>query len=290
MKHSTPVSTAERLTPGVVGRFRRAVYRHHVQHGRSLPWRRTRDPYRILVSEIMLQQTQVERVIVKYEQFISAYPDFASLARAPLRKMLTVWQGLGYNRRALALQKVARSVSAAYGGTLPDSVERLLTLPGIGPASAGAICAFAYNHPTVFIETNIRTVFLHVFFRAKEGVRDKDIIPLVEKTLDTRNPRGWYYALMDYGVMLKKAVLNPNRRSAHYQRQTRFEGSDREIRGLILRNLLVSPSLPEEQLVEAVGKTPKRVRNIIPRLVNEGFLSRNGNRLRISLRRQFAVA
>ena len=127
----------------------------------------------------------------------------------------------------------------------------------------------------------IRTVFLHVFFRGKEGVRDKDIIPLVGKTLDTRNPRRWYYALMDYGVMLKKAVLNPNRSSAHYQRQTRFEGSDREIRGLILRNLIEGPSLPEEQLVEAVGKNPERVRNIIPQLVNEGFLSRNGNRLRI---------
>jgi A/G-specific adenine glycosylase len=281
MKYPAPMSTAQRLTPGVVGRFRRGVYRHYAQHGRSLPWRRTRDPYRILVSEIMLQQTQVERVIAKYEQFISAYPDFGSLARAPLRKVLRVWQGLGYNRRALALQKVAQSVSAAYGGTLPDSVEVLRTLPGIGPASAGAICAFAYNRPTLFIETNIRTVFLHVFFRGKEAVRDKDIIPLVEKTLDTRNPRRWYYALMDYGVMLKKAVLNPNRRSAHYQRQTRFEGSDREIRGLILRNLIESPSLPEEQLVEAVGRNPERVRNIIAQLASEGFLLGNRNRLRI---------
>ena len=124
-------------------------------------------------------------------------------------------------------------------------------------------------------------MFLHVFFPRGRGVSDRDLIPLVAKTLDTARPRRWYYALMDYGVMLKKVAPNPNRRSAHYQRQTRFEGSDRQLRGMILRSLLDRPSLPEERLVRAVGGSPERVRLLIPQLVKEGLLSRQGNRLTI---------
>jgi A/G-specific adenine glycosylase len=210
--------------PKSTDRFRKTIYQYYADHRREMPWRVSRDPYHIVVSEIMLQQTQVGRVLSKYEQFISTFPDFDSVSKAPLQEILKVWQGLGYNRRAIALQKICQLVVTEYGGELPNCVETLQTLPGIGPATAGAICAFAFNQPTVFIETNIRRVFIHFFFPNRNGVKDKEILPLVERTLDIRSPRTWYHALMDYGAMLKKEEHNPNRRSAHYTRQAPFQG------------------------------------------------------------------
>jgi A/G-specific adenine glycosylase len=247
-----------------------------------MPWRESREPYQILVSEIMLQQTQVERVVVKYEQFVSTFPDFAALARAPLRDILTVWQGLGYNRRAIALKKISQRVVSEYGGKLPDSVDTLRTFPGIGLATAGAICAFAFNQPAVFIETNIRRVFLHFFFPEKNEIKDKEILPLVAATLDTCQPRTWYFALMDYGAMLKESSANPNRRSAHHTRQAPFEGSNRQIRGLILQLLLTNSSATEDELLRAVGRSPDRVKKIIKQLVREGFLRKRGKRFTIT--------
>ena len=247
-----------------------------------MPWRVSRNPYHILVSEIMLQQTQVGRVLAKYEGFTSRFPNFDSVSKAPLQEILGVWQGLGYNRRAIALQKICRLVVTEYGGVLPNSADTLQTFPGIGPATAGAICAFAFNEPAVFIETNIRRVFIHFFFPHKNGVKDKEILPLVERTLDARSPRRWYHALMDYGAMLKKAEHNPNRRSAHYTRQAPFQGSNREIRGLILKTLLENPDLTERELIRSVDRNPERVRRIITQLMQEGFLVKAGNRLKIS--------
>jgi A/G-specific adenine glycosylase len=247
-----------------------------------MPWRDTADPYHILISEIMLQQTQVERVALKYEPFITAFPDVFALARAPLRDILAGWQGLGYNRRALALQRLARRVVAEFEGRLPDSVATLRTFPGIGPATAGALAAFAFNQPVVFIETNIRRVFLHFFFPGKSGVTDQEILPLVDQTLDRRRPRPWYYALMDYGAMLKGAAPNPNRRSAHHQRQAPFAGSDRQIRGLILKALLQTPALCLEALIEAVGKSPERTTGLIRTLIQEGFLEQEGAGFRLA--------
>ena len=270
------------LPPTLLEEFRNLVYDHFRRSGREMPWRKTSDPYRILVSEIMLQQTQVQRVETKYREFIAAFPDFPSLARAPLRKVLRVWQGMGYNRRAMALQKIAQRVMTEYDGGLPDSVETLRTFPGIGTATAGAIVAFAFNKPTVFLETNIRRVFLHIFFRDREGVRDRELLPLVEKTLDRENPRQWYYGLMDYGARLKKEAENPNRRSAHYTRQSPFEGSDRQIRSLILKTLLAKPRLSMSQLLQAVGKGAKRTGRIIDQLGEEGFLVREGDLVWIS--------
>jgi A/G-specific adenine glycosylase len=284
MGHLASVPGTKETTPSLVAHFRQTIYKHYEDHGRTMPWRASRDPYHILVSEIMLQQTQVARAVPKYEQFVSTFPDFFSLAQAPLHDILTVWQGLGYNRRAIALQKIGQRVVAEYGGKLPDSVDTLRTFPGIGPATAGAICAFAFNQPTVFIETNIRRVFIHFFFPNKNGVKDKEILPLVERTLDTRSPRTWYHALMDCGAMLKNEKHNPNRRSAHYNRQPPFRGSNREIRGLILRSLIDKPDLTETELVRSVGKSPKRVQPIITELIEEGFLVRAGNRLKISPR------
>ncbi|MEW5802500.1 MAG: A/G-specific adenine glycosylase [bacterium] len=264
-----------------IDRFRRIIYGYYQEYGRQFPWRMTHDPYYILVSEIMLQQTQTERVAQKYEQFIREFPDFSSLACAPLQKVLSVWQGLGYNRRALSLKAIAQTVVDEFSGNLPRDVESLKTLPGIGTATASAICAFAFEKPTVFIETNIRRVFIHFFFPHEDMVKDAQILPLVERTLDTSNPREWYYALMDYGVMLKKELLNPNRKSAHYQVQIRFEGSNRQIRGMILKTLIASPDLSEDEIMQEVKMDPQKVKGNLIQLQKEGFIQKKGERFSI---------
>jgi A/G-specific adenine glycosylase len=230
----------------------------------------------------MLQQTQTERVLDKYAQFINSFPDFSSLAQAPLREILRVWQGLGYNRRAIALKKIAQMVITRFHGNLPSSLEELMTLPGIGRATASAISAFAFNKPAVILETNVRGVFIHHFFRNKNGIKDAEILPLVEKTLDTSNPRRWYYALMDYGVLLKKRYRNPNRRSVHYQKQPPFEGSNRQIRGMILNTLVIEHDISEREIIKRLDTTPERVRKNLIQLQEEGFLKKRGNRFTIA--------
>ncbi|MBI5571236.1 MAG: A/G-specific adenine glycosylase [Desulfomonile tiedjei] len=278
---SSDIVIVKGLTSKQIDRFRQIVYEHFREHGRDLPWRTTSDPYAILVSEIMLQQTQVERVLPKYEAFLEKFPDVAALARAPLRDVLAAWQGLGYNRRAMALQRIAQRVVDEFGGRIPESFDTLRSFPGIGPATAGEITAFAFGKPAVFIETNIRRVFIHYFFHDRTAVSDKEILLLVEATLDREQPRPWYYALMDYGVMLKTLEQNPNRRSKHYTRQARFEGSDRQIRGLILKTLVEKTSLRVDALVKAVGKDRERTQKQIDRHVEEGFLCRTGKVLSI---------
>lgn len=267
------------LSPGEVERFRGVIYRHYREHRRDLPWRRTHNPYHILVSEIMLQQTQVERVLGKYAEFLDAFPDFATLARAPWPQVLGVWQGLGYNRRALALKRLAQAVMEAGGGRLPESETALRTLPGIGPATAGALLAFARGQPVAFIETNIRRVFLHFFFAGQERVPDREILPLVDATLDRTGVREWYYALMDYGAALKKTGPNPNRHSAHYARQSPFAGSHREVRSLILKTLLKGPVPSVQQLAQAIGRSPARTRTALQQLLAEGFVVRQGKNI-----------
>ena len=262
----------EGFTAGTGALFRDLVHEYYRTHRRDFPWRNTRDPYKILVSEFMLQQTQTERVVTKYERFVDVLPDFFDLADAPLRDVLALWQGLGYNRRAVALKKTGQLVVDVHGGRLPDDVLTLKTFPGIGITTASEIAAFAFQRPVVFIETNIRRVFLHFFFRDSDGVKDKDLLPLVEETLDRSDPRNWYYALMDYGVMLKRVVINPNRRSAHYTRQSRFEGSDRQIRGAILRLLLAREEISESEVAPLLDAENARVERILGELKNEGFI------------------
>ncbi len=269
------------LSPEEIGRFRSIVYDYYIRCGRELPWRRTTDPYHIFVSEVMLQQTQVDRVMGKYEEFLYIFPTFGSLAGASLKDVLTLWQGLGYNRRALALVKAAHLVMSLYGGRLPESVEELAGLPGIGKATACSVATFAFGMPTVFIETNIRRVFIDHFFGEGEAVSDKDIAPLVGQTLDRNDPRRWYYALMDYGSMLGKSGGNANRRSAHYRKQTSFKGSDRRIRGAVLRLLLEGAHVPEKVITERAGAEPERVRDILGRMMKEGLVMEEGGAYRI---------
>lgn len=262
----------EGATVTLVGQFRDIIYSHYHQHRRDFPWRETTDPYHILVSEVMLQQTQTSRVTTKFREFVSVFPDLASLADAPLRKVLEVWQGMGYNRRAVSLKRTAETVVSEHGGVLPDTEQELLKLPGIGPYTASAVCAFAFNKPTVLIETNIRRVFIHFFFQDQEKVKDSNIVPLVKQTMDRESPREWYSALMDYGVMLAKQIENPNRRSAHYIKQKAFEGSGRQLRGMVLRDILKEGGLSEGELVARTGKETEKVRAVLGELEKEGFI------------------
>lgn len=237
---------------------RERVWDYYRDQGRhTLPWRQMITPYGILVSEVMLQQTQVSRVLQKYEAWLEVFPDFADLADATGPAVLAQWQGLGYNRRGLWLREAARRIRHEHGGRLPDDPAVLVTLPGIGPNTAASIAAFAYDMPVVFIETNIRRVFIHEFFPdTPEGnlVTDAQLRPLIEAALDREHPREWYWALMDYGAYLAKQVPNPNRRSRHYARQSVFEGSARQVRGEVLRRLLTGPktetelAIPDERL------------------------------------------
>ena len=218
--------------------FVAAVWKHYERLGRhTLPWRKTKDPYRILISEIMLQQTQVDRVLPKYGAFIKAFPTVEALAKAPLGAVLRAWQGLGYNRRARMLHECAKLIVSGHGGKFPKTHAELIRLPGIGHYTAGAILAFAYNIPVPIIETNIRSVFMHHFFHDATDVSDREIVRLIVLFLDTNNPREWYWALMDYGAHIKKVHGNPNSRSKHYAKQSTFKGSDRQIRGMILKHL-----------------------------------------------------
>jgi A/G-specific adenine glycosylase len=271
------------LVPDTFRLFRKIINRHYRKHGRhDLPWRMTGDPYRILVSEIMLQQTQVERVIDKYDQFLRAFPDIQSLALSSPGQVITVWKGLGYNRRAIALHKIAQSVVRQLNGTLPASPDALASLPGIGRATASSICAFAFNRPVVFIETNIRRVFIHFFFRDKQNVHDNEILPLVEKTLVRSNPRRWYSALMDYGAMMKKGIPNPNAKSVHYQKQSPFEGSRRQLRGRVLQAVIENSGISEARLARLLEEDPGKISGVLHSLRKEGFLKKRGRGLRFA--------
>lgn len=263
------------LSPEVVLRFQSAILDYYRDFGRALPWRETRDPYHIFLSELMLQQTQTHRVEAKYRLFVERFPDFQALAAAPLRELLTLWQGLGYNRRAKSLKEAATIVSERYGGRLPADPRLLQELPGIGPYTAAALCAFAFGLPVPLVETNIRRVYLHYFFAEQGAVRDAELMPYVEATLERSDPRRWYSALMDFGVMLKGRVGNANLRSAHYVRQPRFEGSNRQIRGRLLALLSARDPGEGATLFEMATVLPfpqERVASSLERLAAEGLV------------------
>lgn len=267
------VTMEKKVTKKEIQQFRKAIYSHFKSHGRDLPWRNTQNPYHILVSEVMLQQTQVDRTIPKYREFMRAFPTILSLATAPTRKVLLAWQGMGYNRRALNLQKCAQEIVARHKGQVPDDFEGLVSLPGIGPYTARAILAFAFNVPSVLIETNVRTVYLHHFFPKQNKVSDAQLLPLIEQTLDTKNPRQWYSALMDYGSSLKKSLPNPSRRSAHHTKQSKFEGSLRQARGAILKVLLHTKKATRFQLQTKTSIESKRMSTALRALCDEKMIS-----------------
>lgn len=272
------------LTSEQIRAFRNKIYHYFKKNQRDLPWRHTSNPYHIFISEVMLQQTQVDRVIPKYNHFIETYPDFNALASVSVYELLKSWQGLGYNRRALMLQKASQIIVTSYNGILPESESELEKLPGIGPNTAASICVFAFNKPVIFIETNIRTVFIHEFFTHHDNVIDIQLIPLIECTLDRKKPLRWYSALMDYGSYLKKTNSNPGRKSKYHAKQSPFQGSNRQIRGKIIRLLLEEQQLTQSQIVAIISSSvsPDNVISLLKKLVAEGFLKKKGKYYSIS--------
>lgn len=265
---------SRKLSNNKIQEFHRIVYVGARAARRDFPWRKNITPYRVLVSEIMLQQTQTSRVEQKYEAFLRELPSFQALADAPLKKVIREWSGLGYNRRALALKKLAEIVVRAHGGKLPRDATSLAALPGIGPYTARAVQTFAWNIPGAFIETNIRSVFIHHFFSRRKNISDKELLPLVEQVLDVKNARAWYTALMDYGAALKAEVPNPSRRSAHHARQARFKGSQRETRGAIIKLLVEKERTANEisTIVKDKLKDSRHLARALNELTREGFI------------------
>ncbi len=292
------------------GRFKKTIWDYYKKNGRhDLPWRKIKDPYKILISEVMLQQTQVSRVIEKYKSFLKKFPTVEALAEAPLKDVLLEWQGLGYNRRAKYLKLCAEKVVTEYRGKFPKNLKELVALPGIGPATAGDILAFAYNIPVPVIETNIRSVFIH-FFKGVEGalantqtntyarsnlraetsspsskvrkvsslISDKELLPLIEQTLPTfpyvghRGVREWYWALFDYGAYLKQ-TRNPNTQSKHYVKQSPFKGSNREKRSQILK-LILTGAKSEKEIVKALGYEREVVQKNLEQMLKENLIKK----------------
>lgn len=233
--------------------FQEKIWDFYKVNKRNFPWRETTNFYEIFISEVMLQQTQTARVIPKYLAFLQTFPTINSLAQAKNQEVLLLWSGLGYNRRALYLKRASEIIVNTQEKILVPSF--LQTLPGIGPNTAGSIYVFSNNLPHVFIETNIRRVFIHEFFKNQENVSDKDILVLIQETLQLENPREWYYALMDYGAYLGKQAVNPNKKSKHYTKQSKFEGSIRQARGKILKVLLDKKVISQKNL-EIIVNSP----------------------------------
>ncbi|MBK5211137.1 MAG: adenine glycosylase [Coriobacteriia bacterium] len=243
---------------------------------RDFEWRRTADPYRVLVSEVMLQQTQTVRVIRYYARWIEKFPTFDALAAASTLDVLEAWQGLGYNRRALALHECAKQVSTLHAGRLPQNVEELVALPGIGPATAAGVLAFAFNEPSVYLETNVRTVVLHEVWPDRENVGDKEVSAIVEAAAALIASRGidsrvWNYALLDYGAWLKKMFPNPSRRSKHHTKQSAYEGSRRQKRARLLRVMLDVPDGTATYYARECSYGIDVVDDVMGSLCEEGF-------------------
>ncbi|HVW82472.1 MAG TPA: A/G-specific adenine glycosylase [Candidatus Paceibacterota bacterium] len=282
--------------------FKRVVWRYYKNYGRhELPWRKTKDPYKILVSEVMLQQTQVERVIPFYAEFTRRFPTARKLAAAPLGEVLATWQGLGYNRRAKMLRQAAKEIVEKHGGRFPRSAAELEELPGIGHYTANAVAAFAFNKDAVFVETNIRTAILHGFFSTRTStgpptrgapaarpilplaggpasmrVSDREILQVLKRMLPRGKSRQWNLALMDYGAHLKKSGVKLNAKSKHYAKQSKFAGSNRQARGAILKEL-ARGSAAEPRVLGLLGDNRRaQLASALTALQKEGLIQKRG--------------
>jgi A/G-specific adenine glycosylase len=273
-----------------IKKFQDIVWSYYNTSGRdNLPWRKSINTYRVWVSEIMLQQTQVDRVIGFFDAWMKRFPTIKDLAIASQIDVLKQWKGLGYNSRAIRMKQAAQLIIEKYKGKFPTDYNELQKLPGIGPYTAGAISAFVNNQPVVLIETNIRRVFIHHFFSDTANVHDDEILELVKKTMDTENPREWYWALMDYGSFLGRTLnikgkkYNPNVQSKHYIKQSKFQGSDREIRSNILRLLLENNNLISKnklaKRIKVYSVDSERIQKIINQMLREGYFELKGNNI-----------
>ena len=260
--------------------FKELVWQQGPELYREMPWRQDTRPYYVLVSELMLQQTQVDRVVPKFKDFIAAFPNEQSLADASLSDVLKLWQGLGYNRRAKFLHDAAKKVVTEFDNKFPNSYDTLIQLPGVGKNTAGAILAYSFNQPSLFIETNIRTVYLHHFFPGGEIVDDKEIVKLLQATLDTEHPREWYWALMDYGSFLKRSGQGRIHQSRQYKKQSPLKGSVREVRGQIVK-LLTTQELSHDQLSMQLT-ADGRFEQALAGLIQHGLVTITNNKLHLT--------
>jgi len=256
--------------------FRDLIWSEGEARYRDMPWRDEPTFYHVLVSEIMLQQTQVTRALVKFAEFMQAFPTIESLAAAPLADVLRVWNGLGYNRRAKFLWQAARQV--VTNGE-PQTTKGLEKLSGVGKNTAGAIMNYVYEVATPFIETNIRTVYIHHFFSDSFDIADKEIFTLVESTMDHEYPRQWFWALMDYGSYLKSTSGARLNQSKHYKKQAPLKGSVREVRGQIIRKLTITP-LSENDLREELN-ADERFDAALEGLMDDGLVQKAGGIYRL---------
>jgi A/G-specific adenine glycosylase len=257
--------------------FKKTVWNYYKKNKRdNMPWRKTTNPYYIMVSEIMLQQTQVARVIEKYNEFIQLFPDTKTLAQAPLSDVLKAWQGLGYNRRAKFLKQAAEIIESEYNSRFPQTPEELIKLPGIGKNTAGAIMAYAFNTAVPYIETNVRTVYIYHFFKDKENITDKEIEDILIETIDYNNPKEWYWAIMDYGTYLKKTYGNNIQKSKHYKKQSKFIGSNRQKRAAIIRYLTHNEVGTLQEFIYETKGDKNLIQKILKQLQQEDMIEQIG--------------
>lgn len=270
-----------RINPADIRAFRRKVWRHYAQRGRAFPWRGA-SPYEVLVSEFMLQQTQTVRVVDYYHRFLARFPTVTDLAGASLAEVITIWQGLGYNRRAKFLWLTAQKIVTEFEGDVPKDYDQLRSLPGVGDYTARAVQAFAFSIPSPFVETNIRSAVIEHFFsrptQRMKAVSDSAILAVIEESLPSpRRCRDWYYALMDLGSALKRTRSGLNQRAKAYTKQSPLKGSLREMRGLILRELSVG-SLALRTLKKRVcaSNDHERMEKALRALKSDGLIVQRG--------------
>jgi len=274
---SIPRYTKDRMD---IKEFQEIVWQKADELFRPMPWRDDTRPYYVLVSEIMLQQTQVDRVIPKFEAFINTFPTIQDLAKASLADVLSLWSGLGYNRRAKFLHEAAKMVSRDFGGQFPDTAVDLIKLSGVGANTAGAILTYSFNQPVVFIETNVRTVYFYHFFADKAEVSDKELREVVEATVDQEHPREWYWALMDYGSFLKRQGAGLNNKSSHYKKQAPLKGSIREVRGQILKTLTENDKSVDE--LKDLLVADERFDRALAGLLKDGLINETAGSLHLT--------
>lgn len=267
----------EVMNSSIIKKIQNEILAYYKTNKRKMAWRDISNPYKIFVSEMMLQQTQVERVKIKYAEFIKKFPTQQSVAEAEKNEILKTWQGLGYNRRALFIKRACEEIIAKHKGKFPKDFITLQTLSGIGPSTAGAICAFAYNQPVIFIETNVRAVILYFFYKNKEQVSDKEILATLEKLTPTNvDPRDWYYALYDYGTHLKKTLGKKktalHKQSKHYSKQSKFKGSFRQKRAGVLRLKLKDEHITDSEIIKSLGLTPQELEDVYESLDKDGLI------------------
>ena len=280
----------------MIARSRRALFAWYEPRRRAYPWRATRDPYRILVSEVMLQQTQASRVVSVYRDFIRSFPSVRALAHASRRDVVSAWGGLGYNRRAIALANAARRVVEEHGGRIPTDPTAMCSLPGVGPYTSAAVASIAFGEPVAAIDTNVRRIVSRVFDGTDDATPAR-VRELADAWLDLSDPGGWNQALMDLGREVCRprprcgvCPLGPSCRSVALgvepspprPRPEPFEGSMRQVRGAVVRALRDRPSATIAALAEITGLDAERVAEAVRRMTDEGLLESRRDRARLA--------